>query len=201
MATDFLARPSFQAKSPRKTSNTAAVSHDSCPSPPSLANSTRVVKIRRSRLFQSPLRRQERFIQVTVVSKLKAHAKRAMLNVLAIARCCTAVLESEGVQGRPTSLQIQVFLDRVIQVLGSKPKSLITDRGKQFDCASFRAWKRARRIRQRFGKVAKKGSVLPLAQERVHASHLGAARWRWPSPRTDGLRRVVQRASSTHRTR
>ena len=35
---------------------------------------------------------------MTVVRKLKAHVKRAMLNILAIARCCSATLESEGIE-------------------------------------------------------------------------------------------------------
>ena len=36
---------------------------------------------------------------MTVVRELKTRVKQAMLNVLAIARCCSAVLASEGVDG------------------------------------------------------------------------------------------------------
>lgn len=35
----------------------------------------------------------------TITQRLKAHAKRAMLNVLALARCCSTVLASDGHEG------------------------------------------------------------------------------------------------------
>ena len=36
---------------------------------------------------------------MTIVREFKKRVKRAMLNVLAIARCCSTVLASEGIDG------------------------------------------------------------------------------------------------------
>ena len=60
---------------------------------------------------------------------------------------------------QPTSEQVCVFLDRAIRKAGRKPKHIITDRGKQFDCEAFREWCKGRTIRPRYGAVGKHGRV------------------------------------------
>lgn len=60
---------------------------------------------------------------------------------------------------QPTSEQVCVFLDRAIRKAGRKPKHIITDRGKQFDCEAFREWCKGRTIRPRYGAVGKHGSI------------------------------------------
>jgi transposase InsO family protein len=59
----------------------------------------------------------------------------------------------------PTSGDIQSFLDRAIRNVNCSPKYIITDKGRQFWCDSFRQWCRGRAIRPRFGAVGKYGSV------------------------------------------
>jgi transposase InsO family protein len=60
---------------------------------------------------------------------------------------------------RPTSGEIQRFLDRAIRNAGCMPRYIITDKGRQFWCDSFRQWCHRRAIRPRFGAVGKQGSI------------------------------------------
>jgi hypothetical protein len=60
---------------------------------------------------------------------------------------------------RPTSADVQRFLDRAIHRSGRPPKYTITGKGRQFWCRPFRQWCRRRGIRPRFGAVGKYGSI------------------------------------------
>ena len=60
---------------------------------------------------------------------------------------------------RPTSLEMQRVLDRAIRKVGSPPKYVISDKGTQFWCDSFKNWCQRRRIRPRFGAVQQHGSI------------------------------------------
>jgi putative transposase len=62
--------------------------------------------------------------------------------------------------GRPMSADFQEMLDRAIRRTGSSPKYVITDKGRQFWCRSFRRWCRRREIRPHFGAVGKHGSIV-----------------------------------------
>ena len=59
----------------------------------------------------------------------------------------------------PSSEAIQDALDEIIQEHDSKPKHIISDRGKQFDCDLFHDWCKDRQIKWRHGAVGKKGSI------------------------------------------
>ncbi|MHC5059044.1 MAG: transposase [Planctomycetota bacterium] len=59
----------------------------------------------------------------------------------------------------PTSRQVQEFLRRAFNAVGVKPKYLVTDRGKQFDCHAFRKWCKQRKVKPRYGAVGKYGSI------------------------------------------
>jgi hypothetical protein len=58
----------------------------------------------------------------------------------------------------PTSNQAQRFLDRAIRASASSPKYVITGKGKQFWCRSFRRWAKRRGIRPRYGRVGEPAS-------------------------------------------
>ena len=60
---------------------------------------------------------------------------------------------------RPTSLEMQRLLDRAIRKVGSPPKYVISDKGTQFWCDSFKNWCQRRGIRPRFGAVQQHGSI------------------------------------------
>ena len=62
----------------------------------------------------------------------------------------------------PTSADVCAFLDRVTKRTGKKPKHIITDKGRQFFCETFKAWCRTCGIRPRFGAVGKHGSIAVL---------------------------------------
>jgi putative transposase len=62
-------------------------------------------------------------------------------------------------RNHPTSGDVQRFLDRAIRNSGCSPKYVITDKGQQFWCDSFKRWCRRRAIRPRFGVVGKQGSI------------------------------------------
>ncbi len=59
----------------------------------------------------------------------------------------------------PSSVEVCQFLDRVAARTGSRPKHVITDKGRQFFCETFKAWCRDQGIRPRFGAVGRKGSI------------------------------------------
>ncbi len=62
----------------------------------------------------------------------------------------------------PTSTDISRFLDRVTKRAGAKPQHLITDKGRQFFCKTFKTWCRRRSVRPRFGAVGQHGSIAIL---------------------------------------
>ena len=59
----------------------------------------------------------------------------------------------------PSSKQIQSFLDRAIRANGQPPKYIITDKGKQFWCRSFKRWCKRRTIRPRYGAIGEPASI------------------------------------------
>ncbi len=59
----------------------------------------------------------------------------------------------------PYSVEVCEFLDRVMERTGSKPKHVITDKGCQFFCDTFKAWCRDHGMRPRFGAVGRKAAV------------------------------------------
>ena len=59
----------------------------------------------------------------------------------------------------PTSLEVCEFLDRVVKRTGTKPKHIITDKGRQFFCDTFKSWCRPRHVRPRYGAVGQHGSI------------------------------------------
>ena len=61
---------------------------------------------------------------------------------------------------QPTSLAVRSFLGRTIAITGCPPKYIVCDRGKQFDCSSFRTWCKRKGIKPpRYGAVSKHGSI------------------------------------------
>ncbi len=78
---------------------------------------------------------------------------------VAVDRFSRAVVGFAVFLGRPTSADVQRFLDRAIRTTGSPPKYIISDRGRQFWCQSYKRWCRRRGIQPRFGAVGKYGSI------------------------------------------
>ncbi len=59
----------------------------------------------------------------------------------------------------PTSEQVQRFLERAIQASPCTPKYVITDKGTQFWCRSFKRWCKRRVIRPRYGRIGEPASL------------------------------------------
>ncbi len=59
----------------------------------------------------------------------------------------------------PSSDQIQSFLDSAIRASRCTPKYMITDKGTQFWCRSFKAWCKRRGIRPRYGRIGEPASI------------------------------------------
>ena len=59
----------------------------------------------------------------------------------------------------PTASQMQRAISRAIRRAGRPPKYIITDKGKQFWCSSWRRYCCERKIRPRFGAIGKHGSI------------------------------------------
>ena len=59
----------------------------------------------------------------------------------------------------PSSDQVQSFLDRAIRAAGNSPEYVVTDKGKQFWCRSFKRWCKRRSIRPRYGRIGEPASI------------------------------------------
>ena len=59
----------------------------------------------------------------------------------------------------PSSDQVQRFLGRAIRTSRSAPKYVVTDKGKQFWCCSFKSWCKRRGIRPRYGAIGQPASI------------------------------------------
>jgi transposase InsO family protein len=54
--------------------------------------------------------------------------------------------------------EIQYFLGRAIRMSGRRPRSVVTDKGRQFWCRSFKRWCKRREIRPRYGRIGEPAS-------------------------------------------
>jgi len=59
----------------------------------------------------------------------------------------------------PTSSQVQSFLYQSIRAAGRPPRYVVTDKGKQFWCRSFKRWRKRRDIRPRYGAIGQPASI------------------------------------------
>lgn len=59
----------------------------------------------------------------------------------------------------PNSLQIQRFLGRAARASGHSPRYIVSDRGRQFCCRSFKRWCKRRGIRPRYGRLGEPASI------------------------------------------
>jgi transposase InsO family protein len=59
----------------------------------------------------------------------------------------------------PSSAEVQRFLERAIRASDSTPKYVVTDKGKQFWCRSFKCWCKCRNIRPRYGRIGEPASI------------------------------------------
>ena len=64
----------------------------------------------------------------------------------------------------PTSNQIQLFLERAIRASRHTPRYLVTDRGCQFDCRSFKRWCKRQEMRLRFGVLGEPARVQKIGR-------------------------------------
>lgn len=59
----------------------------------------------------------------------------------------------------PSSEELQLALDRSTRRCGSTPRYIVSDKGKQFWCRSFKRWCKRRGIRPRYGRVGEPASI------------------------------------------
>jgi transposase InsO family protein len=62
-------------------------------------------------------------------------------------------------RGQPTSVAIRAFLGPLFRKPDHQPRYLVSDQGAQFVAKEFGRWCRRRGIRQRFGAIARYGSL------------------------------------------
>lgn len=60
---------------------------------------------------------------------------------------------------QPTARQVRAVLSRAIRKSKRAPKYIVSDKGPQFWCDSFKAWCRRKNIKTRFGAIGKHGSI------------------------------------------
>jgi transposase InsO family protein len=73
-----------------------------------------------------------------------------------VSRTCVGFAVFSGV---PSSFEVQRFLERAIRASRSTPKYVVTDKGKQFWCRSFKSWCKRRGIRPRYGRIGEPASI------------------------------------------
>jgi putative transposase len=59
----------------------------------------------------------------------------------------------------PTSERIQELLTRAVRKQGHPPRCIVSDKGKQFACRSFKRWCKRRGVRRRFGYLGEPASI------------------------------------------
>jgi transposase InsO family protein len=59
----------------------------------------------------------------------------------------------------PTSAQLQTFLAKAIREQGFSPRCIVSDKGRQFTCRSYKRWCGRRGIRRRFGFLGEPASL------------------------------------------
>jgi len=62
----------------------------------------------------------------------------------------------------PTSAEVCQFLERATNAVNSKPEVIVTDKGRQFFCKTYRRWCRRQGVKARFGAVGKHASIAIL---------------------------------------
>ena len=59
----------------------------------------------------------------------------------------------------PSSAQIQAFLARAMRTQSNTPRCIVTDKGPQFFCRTYKRWCQRRSIRRRFGVIGEPASI------------------------------------------
>jgi transposase InsO family protein len=91
---------------------------------------------------------------------------------------------------RPTSIDIQRVLDRAIRHAGYAPRYIISDKGREFWCKSYKEWCRRRSIRPRFGAVDKHGSIA-VVERFIRSMKNECTRRIWVPLQIEAMRREV----------
>jgi len=73
-----------------------------------------------------------------------------------VSRACVGFAVFSNV---PSSAEVQRFLERAIRASGSAPRYVVSDKGKQFWCRSFKVWCKRRGIRPRYGRIGEPASI------------------------------------------
>jgi len=60
---------------------------------------------------------------------------------------------------QPTSLDVRLFIGRVMYKAKAKPCHLISDHGSQFKCTAFERWTKRKKIKLRYGAIGKHSSI------------------------------------------
>jgi putative transposase len=89
---------------------------------------------------------------------------------------------------RPASRAVQDLLDRAVRRMGNPPRSIISDKGREFRCDSFKDWCRRRSIRPRFGAVDKHGSIATV-ERFIRSMKNECTRRIWVPLQIEGMRR------------
>lgn len=73
--------------------------------------------------------------------------------------CSRRVMGFAVFRRQSPSAAIRRFLERLFREVGRRPRSLVSDQGRQFTATEFRHWCRRRGIRQRVGAIGRYGSL------------------------------------------
>jgi len=73
-----------------------------------------------------------------------------------VSRACVGFAVFSSV---PSSVEVQRFLGQAIRATGAAPRYIVSDKGKQFWCRSFKTWCKQRDIRPRYGRVGEPASI------------------------------------------
>lgn len=91
---------------------------------------------------------------------------------------------------RPSSVQLQRFLERAVQRQGSPPSYIITDKEKMFRAKAYRRWCKRRGVRPRYGALGQPASI-PLVERFIRSLKQECTRRVLVSLSLDAMRREI----------
>ncbi|MHC4450661.1 MAG: DDE-type integrase/transposase/recombinase [Planctomycetota bacterium] len=95
----------------------------------------------------------------------------------------------------PSSEKFQTLLDRAIREQGSPPRCIVSDKGSQFKCKSYRRWCRRRNIRILFGYLGEPCSI-PIVERFIRSMKQECLRLIVMPPTRTGMLRELRHFSA-----
>ncbi len=96
---------------------------------------------------------------MTKATRMGIEAWTPLETIVAVDQMSRALVGFAVFFQQPSSDQVQALLDQARRASGTSPRYVVTDKGRQFWCRSFKRWCKRREIRPRHGRVGEPASI------------------------------------------